>query len=996
MLASVERISVSPVFVGRSGEMSELMAALRRADAGQPQALLVGGDAGVGKTRLLEEFLCAATRRGAATALGGCVELGVDGLPYGPLAAALRDLHRELGTELEQAVAEHQMRLAGLLPELGEALSESHDEYGRARLFEHTAELFERLSAGRTIVLALEDLHWSDRSTRELLLYLLRSLRHSRLVILGTYRTDDLHRRHPLRPFLAELERLRTVQRLELPRLGRAEVGEQLAGILDTVPDGELVTKIHRRSEGIPFFVEELAASHLAGCTSGLTDSLRDLLLVRVEALPEETQRMLRVIAAGGSTVEYPLLAAVLDDLSEDELISGLRQAVDAHILRPTSDGDGYRFRHALVREAVGDDLLPGECSRINRRYAAALDANPGLVPADQRAARVASYWYNSGDAARALPAALDAGRTARLRNAFAEQLRMLDRALELWDRVPQDTFAALRAADYAEAYPTCACDDPECDHSLRYVDVLAEAVVAARLCGERDRALTLAKRAIKLVDETTDPSRAAWFWTQRSRILAKLGRGDGREELRHARRLVEGGPPTAVQADVFSRLAACDMLDRPQPEDVRTAERAVGIARQVGAEIVELHARTTLGSLLTMEGRSEEGLTELRQVLARALELREPDLTARAYVNLSDMYEGLGRSAEAAETARQGCAVLRRDGQFTDSGLTLLGNLVEPLISLGRLDEAAALLDEEAEQKATPLEIVFLHRLRADLALLRGDLPATHTHLTRAQALLRPHKAQDELPLAALTIQVAAREGRYADARAALAAVAAEGFPMGKSRYAWPVLLHGVAAEADARAVHQGADDGLLDRVRTEAAGLSRGWPLAEGWALLVEAELLRAEGRADAGAYRAAADALEKTGLPYPLAAALHRAAEAEAVAGHREEAAALLERAEAAARERGDALLLEDVMRLGARLRPEGRDQQALGLTPREQDVLRLLTLGRTNRQIAEELFISPKTASVHVSNILTKLAVTTRGEAAAKAYRLRLFAEELAAG
>src|SRR5581483_704974 len=217
------------------------------------------------------------------------------------------------------------------------------------------------------------------------------------------------------------------------------------------------------------------------------------------------------------------------------------------------------------------------------------------------------------------------------------------------------------------------------------------------------------------------------------------------------------------------------------------------------------------------------------------------------------------GRSAEAAETARQGCAVLRRDGQFTDSGLTLLGNLVEPLISLGRLDEAAALLDEEAEQKATPLEIVFLHRLRADLALLRGDLPATHTHLTRAQALLRPHKAQDELPLAALTIQVAAREGRYADARAALAAVAAEGFPMGKSRYAWPVLLHGVAAEADARAVHQGADDGLLDRVRAEAAGLARGWPLAEGWALLVEAELLRAEGRADAGAYRAAADALE-----------------------------------------------------------------------------------------------------------------------------------------
>ena len=478
--------TVSPVFVGRQDELTLLTDALARADAGEPQMLLLGGEAGVGKTRLLEEFLTAAREREATTAVGGCLELGADGLPFAPFATALRGLHRSLGdVELAAAVAGREAELARLLPDLAPgpgspARTETFDEEdGRARLFELTAQLLERMATGRTVVLAIEDLHWADRSTRELLGYLYRSLHTCRLVLLATYRADDIHRRHPLRPFLAELDRLRTVRRVELPRLTRAEVHAQIAGIQGVPePDPEQARIIFRRSEGNPFFVEELTANC---ATCGISDSLRDLLLVRVEALPDHAQRVLQIAAQGGSAVEHALLAAVCG-LPEDDLLAALRAAVGANVLLPTDDGDGYRFRHALLREAVSEDLLPGEGAGLNRRYAQALEADPGLVRAEQRTTRLAHYWYRGRDAAKAMPVVLAAAVEARHRHAFAEQHQLLERAIELWHEVPEDVRARLRPIDEAEVYPGCA-DEPE-EESLYFMDLLAEAVVAARTGG--------------------------------------------------------------------------------------------------------------------------------------------------------------------------------------------------------------------------------------------------------------------------------------------------------------------------------------------------------------------------------------------------------------------------------------------------------------------------------------------------------------------------------
>ncbi|MFF4212803.1 AAA family ATPase [Streptomyces sp. NPDC001796] len=1006
MLGGVETRSVSPVFVGRDEELGALHDSLARAAAGEPQALLVGGEAGVGKTRLLEEFTAAAARRDVVVVLGGCVEIGADGLPFAPFSTALRALRRQLPEELAEAAAGQEEELARLLPELGEARrGPRDDEEGMARLFELTARLLERIAARRTVVLALEDLHWADASTRHLLAYLLRTLRSGRLVVVATYRSDDIHRRHPLRPLLAELDRLRTVRRIELGRFNRIEVERQIAGILAADPDPAQVDDIFARSDGNAFFVEELAVAAQDGCCTGLTDSLRDLLLVRVEALPESAQRVARTVAEGGSTVEYRLLAAVAS-LAEDDLIEALRAAVGANILLATPDGDGYRFRHSLVREAVSDDLLPGERSRLNRRYAEALEADPTLVPADQRATRLASYWYHAHDAAKALPAVLDAAVEARRRHAHSEQLRLLERAMELWDLAPDDVRAALRPVDHAEVYPPCGCDPATTP--LRYLDLMAEAAVAGRLCGERERALKITRRALRLLEEDPDPLRAAWFWVQRSRLVQNTGRGDGWKELATAQELVRGLPPSEVHAEVLAMVAGWSMLHEPGPDAFSAAERAVEYARMVGARDIELNARLTLGGLLVDAGDIDTGLAEIYEVKEQAAALGEAYVRGRLHVNLPSHLEGIGRSREAVEVLREGLEITRKLG-LTDSEAWVWGNLGDSLYSLGRWDEAAeaGLNSERVGQSAKPR--AFRATIHAHLALARGDLAEAGRQLAAARAYLGTHDTmpQHELRLEHVTIGIAAGEGRLTDARAALATALTRGFPPGTQRYGWPLLLAAATAEADALGL-PAAEPGrmeTLERIRGTAKTLAANVPVWHAYACWVRAELLRAEGRGTPEVWAEAVTAFEALDRPYDLARVRHRLAESLLAPGAdedaRERAAELLRLAGAVADHLGARPLADSVALLARRARltlsrapePAALDPaESLGLTNRERDVLRLVAIGRSNRQIAEELFISPKTASVHVSNILAKLGVAGRGEAAAVAHRLRLFPAE----
>ncbi|MZD08971.1 AAA family ATPase [Streptomyces sp. SID5785] len=1037
MLGAVETRSVSPVFVGRADELGVLATALTRADAGEPQALLLGGEAGVGKTRLVEEFAAEACHKGAVVVTGSCVEIGADGLPFVAFSTALRALRSALPEELDAAAEGREAELARILPELGDrrptapgadqAAAGSRgpeargpeargDETATARLFELTVRVLERVAADRTVVVLLEDLHWADASTRHLLSYLFRTLRAGRLVVVATYRSDDVHRRHPLRPLLAELDRLRTVTRIELGRLSRAEVARQIAGIIAEEPERTVVDDIFRRSDGNAFFVEELAVSAAEGCATGLTDSLRDVLLVRVESLSESAQRIARICAEGGSTVEYPLLAAVTG-LGEDELIEALRAAVGANILLASPSGDGYRFRHSLVREAVSDDLLPGERSRINRRYAEALEADPALVPAEARVMRLAAYWYHAHEPAKALPAVLDASVEAQRRHAYAEQMRLLERAMELWEPAPPEIREGLVLGDYVESHLACGCDPAHTQ--LSYLDLMAEAAAAGRVCGEREPALKIAKRATRMLDDAArtpgggDPLRAAWFWIQRSSLISTLGRSDGWDEIATAQRLVRGLPPSAVHAEVLTYAASWGMLHNPGAEALTAAERAVEYARMVGAEEIELNARLILGGLLVDAGDVEQGFTEMYAVRERSAELGLVARIRHVNVNLPSVLEGAGRSAEAVRLAEDGIAECRRFG-LTDTKGWVRANKAESLISLGRWNEAAEVAERTRAVSVSdkPRGTAGVHL--ATLALGRGAYQEAAAHLALAHEHYGTHDPMPQymLPLAHVSLALAVCQGRLHDARAELDRLVTAGLPHSMQRYLWPLLRTAAAAEADARGLPAAEPDRAraVARIRTAAKAQATHVPVWQAHEQWVRAELLRAEGRDTPDDWTDTVTAFEPLDRPYDLARVRLRLAESllasAAAAGDspeddRDRAAELLRLVAAVADHLGARPLTESVTLLAQRARiglgpargprPDAPADPAeqLGLTSRERDVLRLVTAGRSNRQIAEELFISPKTASVHVSNILAKLGVAGRGEAAAVAHRLQLF-------
>ncbi|MFD0742576.1 helix-turn-helix transcriptional regulator [Phytohabitans flavus] len=952
--------ATSSVLVGRDADLSALRDALKRARGDEPTTVLLGGEAGIGKTRLVEEFRRFALGDGVRVLTGQCLELGEEGLPFAPFVAALRDLHRRDGSA---AFDGHEHEFARLLPELGPAGPEGLVDANRGYLFELVAGLFGRLARERPLVLVIEDLHWADRSTRDLIAFLIRSARTAQALLICTFRSDELHRGHPLRPFLAELDRARGVERVDLDRLDRDGTMEILADLLGAEPRPALVDNVYNRSQGNPFFVEELAASSDPDGCSDLPDTLRDLLLARIDRLPDAAQRVLRLAAAGGTRIGHDLLVEVAE-VPDHSLEDALRTAVAAQLLVAGTDG-GYEFRHALVREAVHEDSLPGERARLHARYAAAIEVRPQLVGADRAPAEIAHHWYQAHDHPRALTSAWAAATAAGKRYAYAEKSRLLERVLELWEQVPD------------------AADRLAMDH----LALLEETLLAASTAGDYPRAMSLTRAALAEIDRDAEPLRAARMLERRGRLMRVLGKSDGATELRSAYELVRDVPNGAERVQILANVAT-HLGKVGLAEGNRIAREALADAEALGEPAAQVAATLAFGRVCTHEISAAAGLVELRKAEEVARRTSDVPQLVHALVNISDVLFEIGQYAESARSAADGTVEAKRVGISRSTGAFLLSNHAEALFALGRWDEADALCAETA--RIDPPGTLGLHwlQIRAHLRLARAH-PGADELLARAVSFLgRPYlELQLAIPLHELRVESALRRGDLAGA------VEAAGIAVGVPRldefprHSWPLMA------AAARAAVLGGDAVLAERVRTAMAALTADQPAQRASA--AETRAVLATGPDALPAWREAVAAWRTDGQPYPLARTLLGLAEAAAAAGDRGLVGEAVEEACCIADDLHAAPLREELdtlaRRVGVRVSSHSAPDEPELLTVREQEVLRLVAEGLSNRRIAEQLFISPKTASVHVSRIIAKLAVANRVEAAAVAHRLGLLAE-----
>ena len=980
MEARVSRAS----FVGRSGELARLEEELAAAAAGRGSTILVTGEAGIGKTRLVSE-LAARAETGEPTVLSGrCIDLVGPGLPYLPLVEALRplrgssvlaDLPGGLG-ELSRLVPE----LAG--PERAVPAGERVASDTQLQLFQELLAVLERLSEAAPLLFVLEDLHWADASTLDLVAFLAHAVTERHILIVATYRSDEPNAAAPLQRLVAELVRARKATALELGPLDREDLEQLVAAATESVSP-ELATTIYERSEGNPFFAEELLAASARGDET-LPRLLRDALLQRVGRLDAISRTVLRMAAAAGRDVPYALLAAVIS-LPEEQLLEALEDAVEHGVLVADQHAGAFRFRHTLLAEVVYATLLPGEREAVHGRLARALEEHPGLVAARTATGEAAQHWMSAGRPVEALVASVEAAGEAEAVSGLAEALQHVERALELWGHVP----------------------NPEELTGLELPALLAWAAELADLTGNGRRAAALTQRAIELLDENADPRVKGMLYERLGSYLLPWGaREEGLAAFEWAVELVPVEPPSAERVRVLSALGNALMLSWRHAESKAVCEEAIAIADLIEDDRPAIRAMSVLGIDLCYLGRPADGMRVLRRAQARARERGRPRDVTHSDVMLCEVLVATGKLMDAAQTALDGLTIARRTGLERSYGVLLAGYAAEALLEAGDWSRADEILDAALSPEGTYWSH-YPHLLRAQLAIGRGELTAARQQLEAgAQGAREPTSAARH---ARLTAELALWEGRAGHAARAVEA-GLRGPKTGAGFQRIRLAAIGVQAAAECRQLASiGRDAAAVDSARRlarrllaearrcaeEVAAVN---PDAGAWRAVAEAEHSRVEDRPSPERWQAAVTAWDELERPYPAACCRWRQAEALVATGRSAEATVAARAAHRVATRLGARTLQRELQLLAERARLDlvglraedahapSTEATALALTPREREVLQLLGRGYTNREIGAELVISVKTASVHVSHILGKLDVPSRIDAARIAQRL----------
>ena len=759
MIDGVTRRGSSSIFVGRRAELDRLDEAFKQSALGVPSVSLIAGDAGVGKSRLVAEFLARVEATGAWATVGGCLDLGEGGLPYAPFVEALRGLVRRIDRAANGAVLGPSADvLAALLPDLRRPGAETpsigvpDDPAGRlARLFDAVLDLLGRLSADRPLALVLEDIHWADGSTRDLLRFLVRNMRSERLLVVATYRTDDVHRRHPLMPLLAELERADNVERLELKPFDREELGDQLAAILGETPDEGLVEALLTRSDGLPFYVEELVAgTEWAGAE--LPSTLRDILGRRLATLTPGSLSLVGTAAVVGGRFSHERLAAA-SGLDEGALLSGLHEAIDARILVTADGPDGpvYAFRHALLREASYDELLPAERVHIHTRVADHLEsrlrtlnvADPAVI------ADFALHADRALDQARALEGSVRAAQAFIEASAYREALVHAERALELWPRVPG---ASERAG-------------------LDHPDLLILTAGVASALNRPERALGLSREALLELTGPADRDRRAQLLATLYLIAWEVLDFDAAgAAIEEAYTLVQASAPSRLKAFVLQWLGWHRSWQGDERDALRAVEEAMSMAlmfddRAVWTDLVASAAAVLaevgeVASGTALLDQSDSFITESYGRLGRV----DADLDRSATLLLA------GRFEASRKVASDGLGRAIRYGREPRSGPGLRVCLGDALVELGRYDEAIDVAEPVLAGAGIYHHAIWARRVLTRAYVAQGRLDLAHRILdgVTPDRFRWSTGAWDMLAIA----ELARADGRYADVASGIGTV--------------------------------------------------------------------------------------------------------------------------------------------------------------------------------------------------------------------------------
>jgi DNA-binding CsgD family transcriptional regulator len=976
----------SGAFVGRVAELDRLESALAALPDRGAATVLLGGDAGMGKSRLVEEFCARARTRGTRVALGACAPAEGGGLPYGPVVGVLRDLARQLPPGDAASVLGFAQRSLGLTAPTespAEADSASTSGLVKTKLFEALLQSIETLAARASVVLVFEDLQWADSASIEVIDFLTRNLHDNPVLLVATYRADEVERGGALRRLLAELGRHARVSQVELTGLDRIEIANLLTDIVGGDPDWTLVDAVVTRSGGNPFFAEELAAARHA---KTLPTALQNVVMMRIERLSAHASHVVSVAAAAGASVHYHLLSVATRG-DADELDAALSEAVENKVLVADGDENSFRFRHALLREAAYGALLPGERARLHRAVATALTEHPELAAAGPgyAAMELADHWWAATDWPEALRASVTAADAAAAVIAMPEAYAHYERALAAGDLITADSPAW---------------------QGIDRIDLDMKTADAAYMCGETERGVDLVRRALDALDVSADPQRGAICYTMLGRNAWAYGDSQlAIDALQQAAALLPADRPTVELAGILAEEARSLMLMSHSGRAEVKAREAIAVARAVGARMEEGHALNTLGCIVADRGDIDLGIALVRESLGIAEEAGNPDQLYRAYNNLAHVLGLAGRLEEAAALVFEGD---ESNDKFVGIRLGAAGqNSAESLMRLGRLDEAEDLLQRITRGSGNCVFGPFA--VRAMIAIRRGLLDDAAAQLVTAEELsggLDTANVQGWLHTLRAEIQLERGEPQSAMEevdRALTTTVGIDDDVVVIEMHS--VGLRAIADDLDAARAKQRRID--LDKVQRLAIGMlgevddilaarkEHGYPLTPVMTAFVA--LCRAEASRvtdpDPDLWQEAATRWDTVHEAFP--AAYCRWREAELLLSARLDRKRATESAQVAWRSAvamGTPLLRARLERLAERGRitlataapvaatAARSAAEDLGLTPREVEVLAQLAKGRTDRQIAEELFISKKTASVHVSNLLRKLDAANRIEAA----------------